>query len=230
MKYFFFWQGSKPVYISKCIERMQTILQNNLTILNEKNILNYIPNLPQHFFKIKRIALRVDYLRIAILYHQGGCYLDADTIIFNDFPQIMDDLPQGEIIGVGKNNIITSNAFLIAPSPKSNSLLIIKQKQEEIIKNKKGNLHWTDIGGNLIKNLSNQINSATFHKTPLTFLGWKNSHIFLSTNQELILKYLSQIIKNNHKGVVLYNQIMKNQIQNDYPPKSLLWYLINRQN
>lgn len=226
MKYFIYWQNKKPYYIDKCIQKMQSILQNDLIILNEKNIKNYIPTFPHHFFKIKHIALRVDFIRIALLYHHGGCYLDADTIIFPKFKEIMDDLPESELIGVGKNSIITGNAFLIAPQPKTQTLLQIMQKQSSIITSKKGNLTWTDIGGNLLKEMSPELNTATFPKNPLAFFGWKNSHIFYSTNEQLILDYLTKIIKGNYQGIILYNAVMNNHFFHHIPNKCLLWFIL----
>lgn len=231
MKYFIYWQNKKtPYYISKCISNIQSILKDNLIILNEKNIKTYIPHFPNYFSRIPKIALQVDYIRIAILYYHGGCYLDADTILFPNFTDITLNLPNKELIGVGKNNIITGNALLIAPIPKSNTLLQIMKKQEQIIIQKKGMLFWSDIGGNLLKVMSPKLNTATFNKNPLAFFGWKNSHIFHSTDEQLILDYLTKIIKGKYKGVVLYNNVMKNHFSSNIPPRCLLWYIIEYPN
>lgn len=237
MKYFIYWQtinNKLPQYITDCINNMKSIFGESLIIIDNNNLVKYIPILPKFFHRIPKIAIKVDYIRIALLYYHGGCYLDADTIIFPKFLDDMNNLPNADLIGVGKNNDITGNAILIAPNAKSLICKKILEKQEEIIQNKKGILQWSDIGGNLISDIckscksENTINVATFTKNPIYFSGWKNSLVFLSKDDKIIIDFIEKIKIGNYGGVVLYNQIMKKYIPNQIPKKSLLWYLLKK--
>ena len=231
MKYFIYWENKNsrktPYYIEECINKMKIILGNNLIILNNKNINNFVEFIPENLCRIKRMAVKVDYLRIAVLYYNGGCYLDADTIVYKNFPELIERCEKdADLIGVGKNDIITGNALLVAKNARSKSLKIIMEKQEDIIRKKRGKLNWSDIGGNLIRDLSDKINCATFDKIPLVFFGWKNAELFSSMDQEIILKYLTKYTQNKPGGIVLYNNVMRNRFVDNIPDKCLLWYLI----
>lgn len=227
MKYFIYWDTinnkQPPEYITICINNMKNIFGESLLIINKNNLKNYVINLPKYFHRISKIAIKVDYIRIALLYNHGGCYLDADTIIFPKFHDYIEKLPQdSDLIGVGKNNSITGNAILVSPIAKSSICKKIMERQEEIIKKKKGILQWSDIGGNLIRDIGGG-NTTTFSKNPLYFCGWKNSIIFLSKDERFILEFLEKV--KNYNGIILYNQVMKKYIPNKIPEKSLLWYL-----
>jgi mannosyltransferase OCH1-like enzyme len=57
---------------------MKQIFGESLLIINKHNFKKYVPKLPQYFHQIPKIAIKVDYIRIALLYYHGGCYLDAE--------------------------------------------------------------------------------------------------------------------------------------------------------
>ena len=153
MKYFIYWDNLSnkppPEYITLCINKMKRIFGESLFIINKRNLKKYVPKLPPYFHRIPKIAIKVDYIRIALLYYHGGCYLDADTIVFPKFRDYIENLPKEEgLIGVE-----SGNAIIVAPIAKSAACKNIMERQEEIILRKKGNLQWSDIGGNLIRNV-----------------------------------------------------------------------------
>jgi hypothetical protein len=222
MKYFIYWDNlankPTPEYITICIDKMKQIFGESLLIINKHNLKNYVPKLPPYFNRIPKIAIKVDYIRIALLYYHGGCYLDADTIVFPKFRDYIESLSDEDgLIGVE-----SGNAIILAPNAKTVNCKKIMMHQEEVILQKKGNLQWSDIGGNLIHNIGGYTNN--FPKTPLYFSGWKNCLIFLDKNEDNILKFLEEA--KNYYGIVLYNQVMKKYIPGKIPEGTLLWYLL----
>ena len=221
MKYFIYWDNLSnkppPEYITLCINRMKHIFGESLSIINKNNLKKYVPKLPPYFHQIPKIAIKVDYIRIALLYYHGGCYLDADTIIFPKFINYIENFPKEE----GLWGVKSGNAIIVAPIAKSAACKKIMECQEEVILRKKGRLQWSDIGGNLIQEVGGY--TTIFPKTPLYFCGWKNCLIFLEKNETKILQFLEKA--KNYYGIVLYNQAMKKYIPGKIPERTLLWYL-----
>ena len=226
MKYFIYWDNISnkppPEYITLCINKMKKIFGDSLQIINKNNLKNYVPKLPPFFHRIPKIAIKVDYIRIALLYYHGGCYLDADTIIFPKFLGYIENLPKEE----GLWGVQSGNAIIVAPIAKSAACKKIMDRQEEIILQKKGRLQWSDIGGNLIQDIGGY--TRFFEKTPLYFSGWKNCMIFLEKDERVILQFLEKA--KNYHGVVLYNQAMKKYMPGKIPEGTLLWLLLMKKN
>jgi len=92
-----------PPYIKLCLD---IISHNgsryfNVVILDEKKVLNYIPDLRKDINQLP-IALKTDYIRVKLLYLYGGLWIDADTILLNNLKDIADKLNNNvDFIGVG---------------------------------------------------------------------------------------------------------------------------------
>jgi len=232
MNVFIFWEGKMPFYIQKCIDKMKDVFNDKLIIVNFKNINKYIPTLPHHLKNIRELALQVDYIRVALLYHNSGVYLDADCIVFPLLAQYLEDIfskhKDKDLIGLGKNNIIDANAFFIAPNKKSFVLKKILEQQERIIENKRGRLYWSEIGGNLIKQVVSEYKDKclTLNPSPIYFAGWKNTEIFQTIDKQKILEFLDMIVSKKLKGIMLYNKIMKNVYMTEIKSGTLLNYLL----
>ncbi len=232
MNIYVFWENKKPYYIEKCLIKMQDIFHDKLILLNYKNIKNFIPNLPQHLFKIREIALQVDYIRMAVLFYNSGVYIDADCIVFPSLlpylEKIYNENKDKDLIGLGKNNILDANNFLIAPNKHSNVIKEIMKKQEKIISGKRGNLYWTEIGGEILQKITSEHieKCLSLNPSPIMLVGWKNTNIFATTNKEEILDFLDKIVAIKFKGIMLYNKMMKANYMRSIPPNCLLDYLL----
>lgn len=232
MNVFVFWENKKPYYIEKCLNRMKDVFKDKLIILNYKNLKNYIPYLPQHLFKIREIAIQVDYIRMAVLYYNSGVYIDADCIVFPSLlpylEKIYNENKDKDLIGLGKNNILDANNFLIAPNKYSSVIKEIMKKQEKIIENKRGTLYWTEIGGEILQKitLEHKEKCLNLNPSPIMLVGWKNTDIFSTTNKEEILDFLDKIVAIKFKGIMLYNKIMKANYMRSIPQNCLLDYLL----
>ena len=93
-----------PEYIDLCFD---TIKKNsnehfNFILLNEKTIFDYIPDLRKDINELP-IALKTDYIRVKLLYLYGGFWIDADTIMMNNFDKLYQKLTNDkyDFIGFG---------------------------------------------------------------------------------------------------------------------------------
>lgn len=100
-----------PDYIKLCFDTMKknSAKYFRLIILDEKKIFDYLPDLRRDINDLP-IALKTDYIRVALLYRYGGMWLDADTIMMNDLNIIVTKLKQGiDYIGFGCTRYICKN-------------------------------------------------------------------------------------------------------------------------
>src|SRR5690606_2883659 len=88
--------SKKPPYIDMCLELFHKKCKNvyDVIILDEKSVYKYLPNLRKDLDKLP-LALKADYIRVALLYKYGGLWLDADTIVITDLHEIKEKLDEG---------------------------------------------------------------------------------------------------------------------------------------
>jgi hypothetical protein len=100
-----------PTFIKLCMDTMKRHLgtKYNLIFLNEKTIHEYLPDLRKDFENLK-IAQKVDYYRIELLYKYGGIWIDADIIMMQDLEPIFKKLDEGyDFVGFGCTGVQCSN-------------------------------------------------------------------------------------------------------------------------
>jgi hypothetical protein len=102
-----YWENigrdSYPTFIKLCMNTMIKYLspKYNLIFLNENLIKKYLPDIRNDFDNLK-IAQKVDYYRIELLYRYGGIWIDADIIVMRDFDEIFKKLDEGyDYVGFG---------------------------------------------------------------------------------------------------------------------------------
>lgn len=72
-----------PPYINLCLKIIKSNCHRfNVVILNEKTLTKYLPNIRKDI-NILPLALKSDYIRMALLYEYGGVWIDADTIVMS---------------------------------------------------------------------------------------------------------------------------------------------------
>lgn len=115
-----------PTYINLCMKIMKKHLDKyDLIFLNEKTIKDYLPDLRDDFENLK-IAQKVDYYRVCLLYKYGGIWIDADIIIMKDIKPIFDKLEEKyDYVGFGctgtkcNNGYLKPSNWIMASRPKS---------------------------------------------------------------------------------------------------------------
>ncbi len=103
-------RSTYPTHIKLCLDIMKKYLgKYNLVILDNNSIKKYLPELRQDFDNLK-VAQKVDYYRIELLYKYGGIWIDADIIVMKDLAPIFEKLDEGyDYVGFGCTGGTCSN-------------------------------------------------------------------------------------------------------------------------
>jgi len=128
----FYWENingkKRPGYIDLCIESIYKNCNESFNVveLNETNINEYLPEIKlnkMNFSKLK-IAQKVDFYRILLMYKYGGIYIDVDILVLKNLDSIIDKLKIYDYVGFG----CTGNVCKIGTSKPSNWLLCSRPK------------------------------------------------------------------------------------------------------
>jgi len=81
---FTYWKypSGAPLYALTDVEswRLHLPTDANIVLLNDTNVLSYIPDMPSEYFRMPNDGAKADLVRYAALYHHGGIYLDTDYL------------------------------------------------------------------------------------------------------------------------------------------------------
>lgn len=226
-----------PGYIKLCLKSLINYCGHghSIHIINKSNIEYYVERIPSALRRVdrniyggsvrgfarrlnrrkrasSRIAIRLDYIRLRLLYEYGGLWLDADCITMSDYGPVEDALRTYEIVGVAKNshgdNHIANN--FLAANRKSERLGEIIQEQEELIN--KVYLEWGEIGGPLLaKRLLGYDGMLLFTEKKVLPLPWQEAYRFFNDEPVgLVERY-------NPMCCMLYNNIFPPGFKNKGP-------------
>jgi hypothetical protein len=219
-----YWEGVMPDYIKMCRETIYKHCSSSFEIifLNNENINIYLPELNDKkldFSKLK-IAQKVDYYRIALLYNYGGLYMDMDIIVLKDLKDIIKKLDKYDFVGFGctgykcKYGYGNPSNWLLVSKPKTilmkNILNEYEKKLEEFNKTDNKNLkkNYFDFGKYIIwKELDILIKEGyEYYHYPNTVDGTRDKNGEWVTMSRLFSnKYIDYDKPNDLFMVVLYN-------------------------
>jgi hypothetical protein len=133
----FYWEDTnkkRPGYIDICIDSIYKQCGNTFNIiqLNNNNIDEYLPEIKYNHmdFSKLRIAHKVDFYRILLMYKYGGIYIDVDILILKDLTPIYDKLKEYDYVGFG----CTGNFCKIGMGQPSN-WIICSRPNTKLMKN-----------------------------------------------------------------------------------------------
>jgi len=93
---FALWSYSQsiPSYILKNVESWKLNSGNRcpVVLVNESNVKDWIPDLPDEYYRLPDHAAQSDLARYALLYHNGGMYVDTDFLAVKDLSPILDKM------------------------------------------------------------------------------------------------------------------------------------------
>lgn len=109
------WFGGKdlPNLASRCIDSWKRLLPDyEIKCWSEENfdIKNSVPYLKGAYSR-KKFAFVSDYVRLYVLYNEGGIYMDTDVEVIKDFSNL---LGENAVLGYEDNNSLTT-AFIAVP-------------------------------------------------------------------------------------------------------------------
>ena len=96
LKVWVYWEDvcNSPGYMGKLFECMQRHLGHRLVIVNERSVYDYLPvedierkwgfAMP-HWSERDWVVHKAEHIRLALVLYHGGIWIDADSIIFDDF-------------------------------------------------------------------------------------------------------------------------------------------------
>jgi hypothetical protein len=105
----FYWEDTvnkkRPGYIDICIDSIYKHCSStfNIIYLNNLNIDDYLPEIKYNKMDLSklRIAHRVDFYRILLMYKYGGIYIDVDILVLKDLKSVYDKLEYYDYVGFG---------------------------------------------------------------------------------------------------------------------------------
>ena len=105
-----YWENKpnkhKPDYLKLCYDTIVKHCSKDATIflLNEYTVHYYLPFMRKDIMKLSSIPHKTDYIRLQLLYHYGGIWLDSDTIVFQSFKPYFKLLNNYDYVGFGCNS------------------------------------------------------------------------------------------------------------------------------
>lgn len=67
-------------------------------LVNDTNVLTYIPDMPSEFFRMPYDSAKSDLVRYALLYHHGGMYFDTDFLVAKDMDEIVEKIGDHDLV------------------------------------------------------------------------------------------------------------------------------------
>lgn len=181
---FIFWVG-REYKIIKFLRALIYHHSNNgknykVHFINYDNLRDYIKEeIPECFWKLSPMH-QSDYLRVQVIYHYGGIWLDSDTIVMDDLSSLFEILDQYDGFLVQdvreKTHISTPGNYLVngifGSRPKTKLMNIWKREIDITLQQKEENIGWTDLGEVILNRIKYKY--EIFLDTYVLFDGRKN--------------------------------------------------------
>ena len=183
----------------------------NIILITEKNINEYITNIPDYFYKLCP-AHQADFVRVNVICDYGGIWLDSDIIVMQELDSLFDLIDNQNGFFIKENNEVLWNGVF---GSKKNTQLMQNWKNNliNILDKKKQNIKWCELGSNILENI-NKLNPE-FYINYKIFNGLDNMYPVNWNNciEEFINKpyeNYNNIIREFQPIVVLVNSVYKN--------------------
>jgi len=126
----------------------------NVILITDKNITDYIKNIPDYFSKLCP-AHQADFVRVNVICDYGGIWLDSDTLVLNSLDSLFDYIENKNGFFIKENNTTMWNGIF---GSRANTPLMIEWKAEmiKILDIKMEKISWSEVGCQLLENLYNK--------------------------------------------------------------------------
>lgn len=154
---YLYWIGKEYKLISILRNLMYLHSTNgigyNIQLVTEKNISDYIKDIPDYFNKLCP-AHQADFVRINVICDYGGIWLDSDTLVLNSLDSLFDYIESKDGFFIKQNNDILWNGIF---GSRANTPLMIEWKKQarNTLDNKMNKISWAEIGNHMLENLYN---------------------------------------------------------------------------
>lgn len=234
---FMYWVGKEYSLIS--ILRNLVYLHStnglgyNVILLTEKNLKDYVKNIPPYFYRMLP-AHQADFIRVNVICEYGGIWLDSDTLVLESLDSLFDYIENMNGFFIKENNHILWNGVF---GSKPNTMLMNKWKSEmyNTLDDKQGKINWSEIGCEMLDKIYN-INPELYNDYYI-FNGLDN--VYPVNWDNCVTEYINKpyenyktIVRDYQPFIVLVNSVYKflenknaKSILNDNAP---LNYFINK--
>jgi hypothetical protein len=152
---FLYWIGKEYTLI-KILRKLIYLHSTNGTgykviLITDKNINEYIKFIPEYFNKLCP-AHQADFVRVNVICDYGGIWLDSDTLVLDTLDSLFNFIELKNGFFIKENNSYICNGIF---GSKPNTEVMIQWKKEliDILNNKKGDIHWSEIGSHILQKL-----------------------------------------------------------------------------
>jgi len=151
---FLYWVGKEYKLIS--ILRNLIYLHSksgqgyNVILITDKNINDYIKNIPEYFHKLLP-AIQADFVRVNVICDYGGIWLDSDTLVMSSLDSLFEYVDHKGFFMKENNQVLVNGVF----GSKANTDLMIEWKRSllEKIDLMKENVGWGDIASKMLESI-----------------------------------------------------------------------------
>jgi len=152
---FLYWNGNeyKLIIILRRLIYLHATHGKGYTVhlITNTTITNYIPILPDYFYKLC-YAHQADFVRVTVICDFGGMWMDSDTLVMSSLDELFDRIEHKNGFFVKQNNDVLCNG--IFGSKKQTPLLIEwKRTMMDVLERKREKISWCDIGSTILQRL-----------------------------------------------------------------------------
>jgi SAM-dependent methyltransferase len=182
----------------------------NVILITDKNIKDYIKNIPDYFSKLCP-AHQADFVRVSVICDYGGIWLDSDTLVLNSLDSLFDHIENKNGFFIKQNNTVLCNGIF---GSRANTPLMVEWKTEmiKILDEKQDKIEWSEVGCYLLQNLYN--NNSSLYDNYNIFNGLDN--LYPVNWDNCITEFIDKpydnyqtIIREYQPLVVLVNSVYK---------------------
>ena len=232
---FLYWEG----YEYKLIKKLRDLIylhSNNgvgytIHLITPNNLKKYVSELPDCFNEVLP-AHRADYIRVYAICKYGGIWLDSDILVLDKLDDLFNIIIQKDGFFIKENNTHLWNG-VFGSKPNTKFMIEWLNQINTVLKNKKSNIAWTEIGNTLQKNIETK--HPNFLNNYTIFNGLDNMYPvnWDKAKEEYLLKPYDNyktILRDFQPIIVLCNEIYKEYENEKYynNNKLPLMYFMNK--
>ena len=154
---FLYWVGAEYKLISILRNLIYLHSTNGkgykVTLITDKNINDYIPNIPDYFNNLCP-AHQADFVRVNVICDYGGIWLDSDTLVLDTLDPLFELVNKKQGFFIRENNEILWNG-IFGSQPNTPLMIEWKNQMITLLNLKQGLIDWADIGCTMLQNIYN---------------------------------------------------------------------------
>jgi len=208
-----------PQYILLCIDIMKKISNVPVVVITDNDLLSFLPTIRKEFYLIKNkkhlddnynhIPHRVDYIRNQLLYHYGGMWLDADTLVMPNFNDIFNVLKRAEDFAGRINEVDMIGINFMASIPKGIVISEYIHQQDMILDRTTEIESGSSFASRLLTPIVlNHSETSCLFIDQVSPIMFKNFHLFFEPGEPV-----SEYIKDDTYCCMLYNRVFPDEFK-----------------